>query len=134
MQPDYSRVAPSEDVSDTQDELRENLVGPSGTMPKATATTMIQVVAPATLPEGYEFDAAVGNNTIKVKVPPGGVEAGQKVSWRNSLFMSVSSFKSSLVLLSLYCMLCFNFFKTKLTFCLFIKLSLKSQCQCTLNR
>jgi hypothetical protein len=29
---------------------------------------MIEVVAPATLPEGYKFDAQVGNHTIQVTV------------------------------------------------------------------
>lgn len=39
---------------------------------------MIEVVAPATLSEGYKFDAQLGDNTFQVTVPPGGVEAGQK--------------------------------------------------------
>jgi len=39
---------------------------------------MIEVVAPATLSEGYKFDAKLGDNNFQVTVPPGGVEAGQK--------------------------------------------------------
>lgn len=39
---------------------------------------MIEVIAPATLSEGYKFDAQVGDRTFQVTVPPGGVEGGQK--------------------------------------------------------
>lgn len=45
--------------------------------PAVVSKVEIQVIAPATLPEGYEFDAVVGNTTIKVQVPQGGVEKGQ---------------------------------------------------------
>ena len=62
-------------------QLEESLVGyprPGTQLPAATiSNAQIQVVAPATLPEGYEFDAIVGNTTLKVKVPAGGVEKGQ---------------------------------------------------------
>jgi len=82
----YSRVAGGEDDDDdalngrTGPDLEENLVGPSRgqVVPVATSVPVMQVVAPATLPEGYEFDAAVGERTIKVRVPPGGVEEGQR--------------------------------------------------------
>ena len=39
---------------------------------------MVEVVAPATLPEGYKFDAQVGNQMVSVTVPVGGVEEGQR--------------------------------------------------------
>jgi hypothetical protein len=60
--------------------LQQNLVGPdpSQALPTVTSIPMMQVVAPATLPEGYEFQAVAGNRTFTVKVPPGGIEQGQK--------------------------------------------------------
>jgi hypothetical protein len=62
-------------------QLEESLVGyprPGTQLPTAAvAQAQIQVVAPATLPEGYEFDAMVGSTTLKVRVPPGGIEKGQ---------------------------------------------------------
>ncbi|KAL7536682.1 hypothetical protein ACHAXR_007331, partial [Thalassiosira sp. AJA248-18] len=39
-----------------------------------------QVVAPATLPEGYTFEAEANGHSFTVKVPVGGVEEGQKLS------------------------------------------------------
>lgn len=39
---------------------------------------MIEVVAPATLSEGYKFDAQIGDRTFQVTVPPGGIEGGQR--------------------------------------------------------
>ena len=41
---------------------------------------MMQVTAPATLPEGYEFDVRIGDRTVTVTVPKGGVEKGQMFS------------------------------------------------------
>lgn len=58
--------------------LEETLVANPNNLPRATTVPLVQVVAPATLPEGYEFEAQVGSSVIKVKVPPGGVEEGQK--------------------------------------------------------
>jgi hypothetical protein len=53
-------------------------------LPASTGSTaFVQVVAPATLPEGYELETEVVSfmgqqrQTIKVKVPVGGVEQGQ---------------------------------------------------------
>lgn len=47
-------------------------------LPRAITSIQVQVIAPASLPEGYEFDACIGPNQImKVKVPKGGVEEGQ---------------------------------------------------------
>lgn len=39
---------------------------------------MMEVISPATLSEGYVFEAQVGDQTFSVTVPPGGVEGGQK--------------------------------------------------------
>jgi len=46
----------------------------------STAVPSIEVVSPATLPEGYKFDAQMGETTLTVTVPKGGVEEGQKFS------------------------------------------------------
>jgi hypothetical protein len=43
----------------------------------AVAEPMIQVKAPATLPEGYNLDVPVGPRTFTVTVPAGGVQEGQ---------------------------------------------------------
>lgn len=46
----------------------------------STPPVMVHVVAPATLPEGYTFEAQIGGNvkrTFKVEVPPGGVKEGE---------------------------------------------------------
>jgi len=40
-------------------------------------TTMVNVIAPATLPEGYTFEAIISDRTFTVTVPPGGVTEGQ---------------------------------------------------------
>jgi hypothetical protein len=39
---------------------------------------MIEIVAPATLMEGYRLDTQVGDRVMTVTVPAGGVEKGQK--------------------------------------------------------
>jgi len=41
------------------------------------STTSIAIVAPMSLPGGYEFDATINDKTIKVIVPPGGVHEGE---------------------------------------------------------
>jgi len=46
----------------------------------AAAVPMIEIVAPATLMEGYRLDTQVGDRVITVAIPPGGVEKGQKFS------------------------------------------------------
>jgi hypothetical protein len=38
----------------------------------------LKVVAPATLEEGYSFDAIVDGRTFRVKVPEGGVQADEE--------------------------------------------------------
>mmetsp|Transcript_64628 Transcript_64628/g.77564 ORF Transcript_64628/g.77564 Transcript_64628/m.77564 type:complete len:292 (-) Transcript_64628:87-962(-) len=66
--------------------LATSLVGTPNTLQSLTseATAMIEVVAPADLPEGYEFEASVQSNnkdvSFTVKVPLGGVESGQRFS------------------------------------------------------
>jgi len=46
----------------------------------STAVPTIEVVSPGTLPEGYKFDAQMGDRTLTVTVPKGGIEEGQKFS------------------------------------------------------
>lgn len=41
---------------------------------------MIEVVAPATLMEGYRLDTQLGDQVVTVVIPPGGVEKGQTFS------------------------------------------------------
>jgi hypothetical protein len=53
---------------------------PVGTLPNVDAKSMMQITAPATLPEGYELPVQLGAMTFKVKVPMGGIEQGQKFS------------------------------------------------------
>jgi hypothetical protein len=63
--------------------IQDSLIGGPAvgqTFPVTAATAMMQVTAPATLPEGYEFDARIGERTVKVVVPEGGVEIGQTFS------------------------------------------------------
>ncbi|KAL7520868.1 hypothetical protein ACHAWX_006832 [Stephanocyclus meneghinianus] len=43
-------------------------------------TSFLTVIAPATLPEGYTFEAEANGKTITVTVPKGGVQAGQTFS------------------------------------------------------
>jgi hypothetical protein len=63
--------------------LGESLImGParSDSLPVTAATAMMQVTAPATLPEGYQFDAQIGDRVVQITVPAGGVEQGQSFS------------------------------------------------------
>eukprot|EP00591_Stephanopyxis_turris_P002748 CAMPEP_0195522202 /NCGR_PEP_ID=MMETSP0794_2-20130614/20099_1 /TAXON_ID=515487 /ORGANISM="Stephanopyxis turris, Strain CCMP 815" /LENGTH=105 /DNA_ID=CAMNT_0040651895 /DNA_START=167 /DNA_END=481 /DNA_ORIENTATION=- len=65
------------------EQLQTGLVASADTaFPASTAVPMIEVVAPATLQEGYTFEAQIGEKgrTFTVTVPPGGVEDGQKFS------------------------------------------------------
>lgn len=64
----------------SQDELGASLTAPSAEeMSKpAAAVPMIEIVAPATLMEGYKLDTQVGDRIMTVTIPPGGVEKGQK--------------------------------------------------------
>jgi hypothetical protein len=67
------------DNNNTADLENSLLAAPpaTGTV-QATGQTLMEVTAPATLPEGYEFQVVVGNLKFNVQVPPGGVEEGQK--------------------------------------------------------
>lgn len=61
--------------------LEETLIGvPRRNELSALGQTLVEVVAPASLPEGYEFQVVVGNLQFPVQVPPGGIEEGQKFS------------------------------------------------------
>lgn len=64
------------------EEMGASLVAPSPEeMAKpATAVPMIEIVAPATLMEGYRLETQVGDRIMTVVIPPGGVEKGQKFS------------------------------------------------------
>ncbi|GKY95643.1 hypothetical protein MPSEU_000525500 [Mayamaea pseudoterrestris] len=75
----YSHL-PNSDFDLESDDLSMNLVGPSRDAPtlQSSHTPLLSVIAPATLPEGYEFETIVGNARYMVTVPPGGVEIGQK--------------------------------------------------------
>lgn len=81
----YSHVA----VTDTGDRngaideginaLNEQFIAtPANTPSSSNAQPYLEVVAPATLQEGYTFDVEVNGHTFSVKVPVGGVEEGQK--------------------------------------------------------
>lgn len=48
--------------------------------PSPDAQPYLEVVAPATLPEGYTFDAEANGHSFTVRVPVGGVEEGQRFS------------------------------------------------------
>ncbi|KAL3756090.1 hypothetical protein ACHAWU_009392 [Discostella pseudostelligera] len=48
--------------------------------PSPDARPFLEVVAPATLPEGYTFEAEANGHTFNVTVPMGGVEEGQRFS------------------------------------------------------
>lgn len=61
--------------------LNENFFASPGVdTPSSDAVPYLEVVAPATLPEGYTFDAEANGHSFTVKVPVGGVEEGQKFS------------------------------------------------------
>ena len=58
------------------DGLTASLTRPAA-VPRAKSTALMQVTAPATLPEGYVFETFLGERLVQVTVPPGGVEEGQ---------------------------------------------------------
>lgn len=62
-------------------ELGESLILPPDALPEVPdAVPLIEIIAPATLPEDYEFPVTMNHQRYLVKVPMGGVEAGQKFS------------------------------------------------------
>jgi hypothetical protein len=78
----YAPVSGKED-DDAAHSLRLQqslIVGPdqAQALPAVSSVPLVEVVAPADLPEGYEFQAVIGGRVIPIKVPPGGVERGQK--------------------------------------------------------
>eukprot|EP00584_Thalassiosira_punctigera_P022432 CAMPEP_0172560778 /NCGR_PEP_ID=MMETSP1067-20121228/90157_1 /TAXON_ID=265564 ORGANISM="Thalassiosira punctigera, Strain Tpunct2005C2" /NCGR_SAMPLE_ID=MMETSP1067 /ASSEMBLY_ACC=CAM_ASM_000444 /LENGTH=282 /DNA_ID=CAMNT_0013350649 /DNA_START=203 /DNA_END=1051 /DNA_ORIENTATION=- len=50
---------------------------PINTIPSFESQPYLKIVAPATLPEGYTFNAEANGQSFRVKVPEGGVEKGQ---------------------------------------------------------
>lgn len=60
------------------DQLEQSLVAPEEALPTTSATPMIEVIAPATLSEGYKFEVQLGDRTLEITVPQGGVEGGQR--------------------------------------------------------
>eukprot|EP00581_Thalassiosira_minuscula_P013670 CAMPEP_0183727298 /NCGR_PEP_ID=MMETSP0737-20130205/25325_1 /TAXON_ID=385413 /ORGANISM="Thalassiosira miniscula, Strain CCMP1093" /LENGTH=290 /DNA_ID=CAMNT_0025958891 /DNA_START=40 /DNA_END=912 /DNA_ORIENTATION=+ len=62
------------------DGLGESFISMPADTPSPEAQPYLEVVAPATLPEGYEFEAEANGQSFNVKVPVGGVEEGQKFS------------------------------------------------------
>eukprot|EP00816_Leptocylindrus_hargravesii_P001722 CAMPEP_0196806844 /NCGR_PEP_ID=MMETSP1362-20130617/6773_1 /TAXON_ID=163516 /ORGANISM="Leptocylindrus danicus, Strain CCMP1856" /LENGTH=311 /DNA_ID=CAMNT_0042180513 /DNA_START=87 /DNA_END=1022 /DNA_ORIENTATION=+ len=75
-------------TSDEADANSNNFIDESGlierpdatALPVATAVPMVEVTAPATLPEGYTFQATAAGRSFNVRVPTGGVEKGQRFS------------------------------------------------------
>ena len=49
-------------------------------LPIVSGKPMMQITAPATLPEGYELPVQLGSLHFNVKVPMGGIEQGQVFS------------------------------------------------------
>jgi hypothetical protein len=83
MQSQFLTHTSDEDNPLTEEEsMAAGLIGspPVGTIPAVKGESMMQVTAPATLPEGYEFTVMLGSLKFPVKVPPGGVEQGQVFS------------------------------------------------------
>jgi len=58
-------------------DLERSLVVEPDQAATTTARPTLEIVAPATLPEGYKFEAHVNDQTVTVTVPAGGVEEGQ---------------------------------------------------------
>lgn len=63
----------------TQEDLAISLTAPDPEdVAKPTASVpVMEIVAPATLMEGYELETKMGDRVVKVKIPPGGVAKGQ---------------------------------------------------------
>jgi hypothetical protein len=66
-------------VDEAVSALEERFVTAADT-PSLDARPYLEVVAPATLPEGYAFEAEANGHTYNVTVPMGGVEEGQRFS------------------------------------------------------
>lgn len=62
-------------------ELGDSLIATPDELPAVpNAVPLIEIIAPATLPEDYEFPVTMNHQKYLVKVPIGGVEEGQKFS------------------------------------------------------
>lgn len=83
--PDTHKYTPvavpvSGDVGD-ENPLSEGLIAATPVnVPPSEGRPYLEVVAPATLPEGFTFDAEANGRTFPVTVPAGGVVEGQKFS------------------------------------------------------
>ncbi|KAL9180871.1 hypothetical protein ACHAXT_011324 [Thalassiosira profunda] len=77
-EPKYAPVAVP--VTEDGSALDETLVASAVDTVSPDATPYLEVVAPATLPEGYTFEAEANGHAFTVKVPVGGVEEGQRFS------------------------------------------------------
>ncbi|KAL3816488.1 hypothetical protein ACHAXA_005844 [Cyclostephanos tholiformis] len=80
---DYAPVAVPICGDDGEHPLVESLVGVSAIADSVSpepAQPYLEVIAPATLPEGYTFEAEANGHAFTVRVPVGGVEVGQKFS------------------------------------------------------
>ncbi|KAL3800909.1 hypothetical protein ACHAW5_009919 [Stephanodiscus triporus] len=68
--------------ADDENPLAERFieVAPNVETVSPDAQPYLEVVAPATLPEGYTFEAESNGHAFTVRVPVGGVERGQKFS------------------------------------------------------
>jgi hypothetical protein len=79
---DHKYTPVSHNVLDEAVTLDEGFITPISSVdtPPSSAHAYLEVVAPATLPEGYAFEAEVKGETFTVRVPLGGVEEGQKFS------------------------------------------------------
>ena len=53
---------------------------PDASSSSPSATPYLEVVSPATLPEGYSFEAEANGKTFQVQVPQGGVKKRVKYS------------------------------------------------------
>eukprot|EP00584_Thalassiosira_punctigera_P006352 CAMPEP_0172531078 /NCGR_PEP_ID=MMETSP1067-20121228/4619_1 /TAXON_ID=265564 ORGANISM="Thalassiosira punctigera, Strain Tpunct2005C2" /NCGR_SAMPLE_ID=MMETSP1067 /ASSEMBLY_ACC=CAM_ASM_000444 /LENGTH=194 /DNA_ID=CAMNT_0013315407 /DNA_START=33 /DNA_END=614 /DNA_ORIENTATION=+ len=62
------------------DTLSERFIATPVDKPSPEAQPYLEVAAPATLPEGYTFEANANGQNFTVKVPVGGVEEGQTFS------------------------------------------------------
>jgi hypothetical protein len=76
----YRPVSTTTVVED--DDLEASLVETPSNIPAVLSQLRLEIIAPADLPEGYQFDAVIQDNnnqnmTIPVTVPPGGIEKGQ---------------------------------------------------------
>eukprot|EP00814_Leptocylindrus_danicus_P005439 CAMPEP_0116023274 /NCGR_PEP_ID=MMETSP0321-20121206/11495_1 /TAXON_ID=163516 /ORGANISM="Leptocylindrus danicus var. danicus, Strain B650" /LENGTH=82 /DNA_ID=CAMNT_0003494525 /DNA_START=92 /DNA_END=340 /DNA_ORIENTATION=+ len=64
----YSNVNTTEENANASD---ERLIERPEDLPVAAAVPMAEVTAPATLPEGYKFEATIGDRSFMIAVPIG---------------------------------------------------------------